>query len=207
MSKACQMMGVSRDTFYRYQAAREEGGVEALLEKSPGVSRIQRTGWSRRVEQAVLNFALEYPAHGQVRVSNELRKAGDVSCPPVAFAASGYARHVAKQKAPIEGAGSQGRRGRDLCSPRLRLRPLERQRATDEVHGEIETEHPGLPGLSGHVLRRHDQRHRPYLPADVRRHLRQGRRLQAVHDQDADHGCRSSQRSCVADAGRKMAST
>jgi len=34
VSKACQMMGVSRDTFYRYQSAGDEGGVEALLEKS-----------------------------------------------------------------------------------------------------------------------------------------------------------------------------
>ena len=34
VSKACQMMGVSRDTFYRYQSARDEGGVEALLEKT-----------------------------------------------------------------------------------------------------------------------------------------------------------------------------
>jgi transposase len=34
VSKACQMMGVSRDTFYRYRSARDEGGVEALLEKT-----------------------------------------------------------------------------------------------------------------------------------------------------------------------------
>lgn len=33
VSKACQMMGLSRDTFYRYKAAVEEGGVEGLLEK------------------------------------------------------------------------------------------------------------------------------------------------------------------------------
>ena len=32
VSKACQMMGLSRDTFYRYKSAVEEGGVEALLE-------------------------------------------------------------------------------------------------------------------------------------------------------------------------------
>lgn len=31
VSKACQMMGVSRDTFYRYKSAKDEGGVEALL--------------------------------------------------------------------------------------------------------------------------------------------------------------------------------
>jgi ACT domain-containing protein len=30
VSKACQMMGLSRDTFYRYKAALDEGGVNAL---------------------------------------------------------------------------------------------------------------------------------------------------------------------------------
>ena len=34
VSKACQMMGLSRDTFYRYRDAVEDGGVEALLERS-----------------------------------------------------------------------------------------------------------------------------------------------------------------------------
>ena len=34
VSKACQMMGVSRDTFYRYKEAHDSGGVEALFEKS-----------------------------------------------------------------------------------------------------------------------------------------------------------------------------
>ncbi len=34
VSKACQMMGLSRDTFYRYRDAVEDGGVEALLEKT-----------------------------------------------------------------------------------------------------------------------------------------------------------------------------
>ena len=31
VSKACQMMGYSRDTFYRYKSAVDEGGVEALM--------------------------------------------------------------------------------------------------------------------------------------------------------------------------------
>ena len=34
ISKACRIMGFSRDTFYRYQAARNAGGVEALFEVS-----------------------------------------------------------------------------------------------------------------------------------------------------------------------------
>ena len=34
VSRACKVMGVSRDTFYRYQELVSEGGVEALIEKS-----------------------------------------------------------------------------------------------------------------------------------------------------------------------------
>ena len=34
VSKACKVMGLSRDTFYRYKAAVDEGGVEALFDKT-----------------------------------------------------------------------------------------------------------------------------------------------------------------------------
>ena len=31
VSKACKIMGVSRDTFYRYQELMDQGGIEALI--------------------------------------------------------------------------------------------------------------------------------------------------------------------------------
>ena len=34
VSQACKIMGLSRDTFYRYKEAVDDGGVEALLETS-----------------------------------------------------------------------------------------------------------------------------------------------------------------------------
>jgi hypothetical protein len=75
ISKACKMMGFSRDTFYRYQTERDAGGVEALFE----VSR-RKPNLKNRVEEstelAVTAFAIDFPAYGQVRASNELCKQG-----------------------------------------------------------------------------------------------------------------------------------
>lgn len=34
VSKACKVMGVSQDTFYRYQELVEDGGLDALIDKS-----------------------------------------------------------------------------------------------------------------------------------------------------------------------------
>jgi transposase InsO family protein len=68
-------MGFSRDTFYRYQSASAEGGVDALINASR-----KKTNLRNRVEEAteaaVTVFALEQPAFGQVQVSNERRKRG-----------------------------------------------------------------------------------------------------------------------------------
>ena len=65
----------SRDTFYRYRELVENGGVESLFEKS------RRKGNPKNrvedaVEKRVVSFATEYPAYGQLRASNELRKEG-----------------------------------------------------------------------------------------------------------------------------------
>ena len=78
--KARQIMGLSRDTFYRYKSAVEQGGVEALIEanrrKPNPKNRINPV-----IEEAVVAYAVEQPAHGQVRTSNELRKRGVLVSP------------------------------------------------------------------------------------------------------------------------------
>jgi transposase len=75
VSKACQVMGLSRDTFYRYKSAVEKGGVEALFEKSRRQPNL-KTRVDDKTEIAAVNYAIAYPAHGQHRASNELRKEG-----------------------------------------------------------------------------------------------------------------------------------
>jgi transposase len=75
ISKACKVMGLSRETFYRYKRAVAEGGVESLMDKTrrkPNlINRVDD-----ETEKAVLEYAIEFPAHGQLRTSNELRKKG-----------------------------------------------------------------------------------------------------------------------------------
>lgn len=70
-----RLMGFSRDTFYRYQSAMESGGIDALIDanrrKPNSKNRVEEA-----TEMAVAAFAIEQPAFGQVRVSNELRKRG-----------------------------------------------------------------------------------------------------------------------------------
>ncbi len=75
VSKACQVMGMSRDTFYRYKSALDDGGVEALFERTR-----RKPNLANRVDQAtedaVIKNATDFPAYGQARTSNELRKLG-----------------------------------------------------------------------------------------------------------------------------------
>ena len=40
ISKACKIMGFSRDTFYRYQAARDEGGVDDLPPEKYAIEKL-----------------------------------------------------------------------------------------------------------------------------------------------------------------------
>mgnify|MGYP002528567045 CR=1 FL=1 len=56
VSKACQMMGLSRDTFYRYRDAVEDGGVEALLEKPRRVPNFKNRV-DEETENAVFRIA------------------------------------------------------------------------------------------------------------------------------------------------------
>lgn len=88
VSKACKIMGVSRDTFYRYRQLVAEGGVDAQINRSRRAPNLKNRT-DEATEQAVVDYAVAFPTHGQHRASNELRKQGVLS-PTVVSVLSGY---------------------------------------------------------------------------------------------------------------------
>ena len=88
VSKACKIMGVSRDTFYRYRELADAGGVDALINRSRRAPNLKNRT-DEATEQAVVDYAVAFPTHGQHRASNELRKQGVLS-PTVVSVLSGY---------------------------------------------------------------------------------------------------------------------
>ena len=143
VSRACKVMGLSRDTFYRYKAAVDEGGVEALFDKS----RRQPNHKNRvesAIEAAVVSYAVEYPAHGQLRSSNELRKQG------IFVSASGvrsvWVRHkLANFKDRLKALEAK-MAAEGIILTESQVIALERKKFDDEACGEIETAHPGYLG-------------------------------------------------------------
>ena len=143
VSKACKIMGYSRDTLYRYRELVDEGGFDNLIEKTRKKPN-HRNRVDSKVEKMVVDFATEQPAYGQKRVSNELRKQG-------VFLSDGGVRSIwlrnnletmkKRLRALEKRSAEQG-----YVLSESQLSALEKKKEDDVACGEIETHHPGYLG-------------------------------------------------------------
>lgn len=143
VSQACKTMGYSRDSFYRFKKLYENGGEEALREISKR-KPILKNRVAEHVERAVIALAVENPALGQLRASQELLQRGII-------VSSGGVRSIwvrneletmKKRLKALEAKSAQ----EGILLTEEQIVALEKMKSKAEAHGEIETHHPGYLG-------------------------------------------------------------
>jgi transposase InsO family protein len=76
VSRACKVMGYSRQQFYEIRRNFQTYGADGLIDRLPGARGPHPNRVSAEIEAAVLDHALANPCHGAVRVEQELRLRG-----------------------------------------------------------------------------------------------------------------------------------
>ena len=141
VSEACKINGVSRQHFYDIKKAYEEEGLDGLREKSRRKPCIKNRV-APEVEESVIQMAYEYPAYGQARTSNELRKKGTlISSGGVRSIWLRHGLETFKKRLSFleEKAAKEG-----IVYTEAQLAALESaKRERESSPDEIETAHPG----------------------------------------------------------------
>jgi len=143
VSQACKLFGYSRDSYYRFKEQYETGGDLALQDINRRKPNLKNRV-DPEIEQRVVAMAVDEPAWGQQRVSNELRKEGlfispvGVRCVWMRHDLETFKKRLKALEAKVAQEG--------VILTEGQLRALEKVKEQKTAEGEIETAHPGYLG-------------------------------------------------------------
>jgi transposase InsO family protein len=141
ISEACRRLGVSRTHYYDIKSTIEQEGLDGLLEKSRSRARYgNRIG--QDIEKRILDYSLEFPTHGQVRMANELKQQGVIVSP--CGIRGVWLRHGLEKKAQRLKRLEKWAADQNIVLTESQVQALERVKEEKQEHGEIETFHPGF---------------------------------------------------------------
>lgn len=121
VSKACKVMGYSRQQFYEIRRNFQTLGVAGLIDKLPGAKGPHPNRVTAEIEQAVLDYCLDHPCHGPLRVAQDLALKGiHVSSTGVRGV---WSRHniLTKHERLLRLERSQGERKIELTESQIKL--------------------------------------------------------------------------------------
>ncbi|TYO99685.1 winged helix-turn helix protein [Geothermobacter ehrlichii] len=72
VSKACRVMSYSRQQFYEIRRNYQTYGAQGLLDRLPGPKGPHPNRVDESVEKAILEYSLQFPTHGPLRVAQQL---------------------------------------------------------------------------------------------------------------------------------------
>jgi transposase InsO family protein len=144
VSVACKTLGYSRDSYYRFKAQYENGGPEALKERTRRKPNLHNRLPSA-VEEAIVAMSMEHPTWGQARIAHQLLIEKDVEVSAGGVRNVWIRRDMLKMDDRLRALEALVAQGGGVLTEEQK-EALELAQAEKEAHGEFESVCPGYCG-------------------------------------------------------------